>query len=540
MIKNKILPYFLCCIILFNSCSYFHLRKANPKQYKISLEEKQMQKSHVFIHIGDRYFKFTNWKKENNNLKGTIEPVPTELDLIYQKANSKRYIRKHHHKRKDFMQLHLFLQSANIQDKEISFELAKIEKIEILKDHPGLTILSWTTSSLATLVSIDLIVLWIICGCPHVYQNDGEQWYFSNSIFTGAMNPMLERIDLKKIIDSIKSSNDLTIEIRNEEKEIQYTNLLKLISIYHEQGEEIIPSTKNEFIAINQASKPFALKNDNTILDNQYSISESNTYVFNTINKFGFSTLEANFELNDYQNTYLVLGVKNPSWGGYVYNEFTKLFGNYFQKWVNSNAKKSKTQLEKNIKKSGIKLGVEVFNKGKWENIEYIDLVGEAKFEKIGLEIPRKYLNDKELKIRLKSGFQFWELNHLSIAEKKNKTLTINEHDAQIINDSANLKSDALSKDDRNYVIHSEGEKPIQVYFSGLKSTENRSLFLKSKGYYKTVKTYEGSPQWKKLLAIQKDAGLSIYSKQKYEEWIEVIQLLSSLGLTEKIMESKK
>jgi hypothetical protein len=167
-------------------------------------------------------------------------------------------------------------------------------------------------------------------------------------------------------------------------------------------------------------------------------------------------------------------------------------------------------------------------------------LIGEAKFEKIGLEIPRKYLNDKELKIRLKSGFQFWELNHLSIAEKKNKTLTINEHDAQIINDSANLKSDALSKNDRNYVIHSEGEKPIQVCFSGLKSTENRSLFLKSKGYYKTVKTYEGSPQWKKLLAIQKDAGLSIYSKQKYEEWIEVIQLLSSLGLTEKIMESKK
>lgn len=538
MNKMRIISWLLLSIMLFNSCTYYRLRQGSPKDYYVGLEESEMKKNRIFVHIGNAYFELRNWKKVDDKITGIISSVPPEIDLYYQSALAKKNFRISKGDRFKLLQLHLFLPELAISGTEITFDVNQIQKAQIIEYNVGLTIFSWIVSSAAiTMATIGIFVA-VACSCPHIYVNDGQQWYFSNSMFTGAMNPTLERFDYKKINDVNPLSSELNLEIRNEEKEIQYTNLLKLVAVYHEKGEEIITTSTGDFIKIVNSRQPKSLSNDDGIMTNDFLIDDSNSYLFNSTDVSGFSNLKASFESNNLKNPHLVLGLKNPKWGGFVYHEFTKLFGDYFQTWVQSNSKKTKSQLEKNMEKAGITLKVEVLDNGKWKTIDQIKLVGEAKFEKIAIKIPENYLKNKELTVRLKSGFQFWEVNYLALAEKDSKKIEVEEYDVQIVSDAT--KSKALAIDDNNYLIHKEGEAPIKVNFSGLKTNSERTLYLKSKGYYKTVQNFEGKPQWNQLLSINKQGGLSHFSKAKFEEWNEMASIVSELGLTKKLLQTNK
>ena len=538
MNKMRIISWLLLSIILFNSCTYYRLRQGSPKDYYVGLEEPEMKKNRIFVHIGEAYFELRNWKKVDDKITGIISSVQPEIDLYYQRALAKKNFRISKGDRFKLLQLHLFLPELAISGSEISFDVNQIQKAQIIDINYGLTALSWFFSSAAITTATIGIFVAVACSCPHIYLNDGQQWYFSNSMFTGAMNPTLERFDYKKINDVNPLSSELNIEIRNEEKEIQYTNLLKLVAVYHEKGEEIITTSTGDFIKILNSRQPKSLSNDNGIMTNDFLMDESNSYSFNSTDNSGFSNLKASFESNNLKNPHLVLGLKNPKWGGFVYHEFTKLFGDYFQTWVASNSKKTKNQLEKNMEKAGITLKVEVLDKGKWKTIDQIKLVGEAKFEKIAIKIPENYLKNKELTVRLKSGFQFWEVNYLALAEKDSQKIEVVEYDAQIVSEAT--KSKALAIDDNNYLVHKEGEAPIKVNFSGLKTNSERTLYLKSKGYYKTVQNFEGKPQWNQLLSINKQGGLSHFSKAKFEDWNEMASIVSELGLTKKLLQTNK
>ena len=538
MNKMRIISWLLLSIILFNSCTYYRLRQGSPKDYYVGLEESEMKKNRIFVHIGDAYFELSNWKKVDDKITGIISSVPPEIDLYYQRALTNKNFRISKGDRFKLLQLHLFLPELAISGNEITFDVNQIQKAQIIEYNVGLTTFSWIVSSAAITTATIGIFVAVACSCPHIYLNDGQQWYFSNSMFTGAMNPTLERFDYKKINDVNPLSSELNLEIRNEEKEIQYTNLLKLVAVYHEKGEEIITTSTGDFIKIVNSRQPKSLSNDNGIMTNDFLMDESNSYSFNSTDNSGFSNLKASFESNNLKNPHLVLGLKNPKWGGFVYHEFTKLFGDYFQTWVASNSKKTKNQLEKNMEKAGITLKVEVLDKGKWKTIDQINLVGEAKFEKIAIKIPENYLKNNELTVRLKSGFQFWEVNYLALAEKDSKKIEVEEYDAQIVSDAT--KSEALAFDDKNYLIHKEGDTPIKVNFSGLKTNSERTLYLKSKGYYKTVQNFEGKPQWNQLLSINKQGGLSHFSKAKFEDWNEMASIVSELGLTKKLLQTNK
>jgi hypothetical protein len=535
MNKIKLTAWFFLLLIVFNSCTYYRLRQGSPKDYYVGIEKEEMKTSRVYVHIGDSYFELRNWKKFEDTITGTLSSVPPEIDLYYQLALKRGDFKASKIERHLLYQVHLFLPTISIKDKEITFSVSEIEKVQILNKDIGLTTLSWTLSGAAVLTGTISLFLWIACSCPHVYLNDGQNWFFSNSMFTGAMNPTLERYDFKEIADFQPESSEIEMEIRNEEKEIQYTNLLKLIAVYHEKDEEIISTSKGEFVSVINTFQPKRLLSDNEILDPNFFKAENNSFTFDEQDNSGFSNLQSVFEVNNLENPHLILGLKNQKWGGYVYNEFTKLFGRFFQKWVNSNSKKDKNQLEKNMMKAGILLQLEVFDRGKWTSIENINLVGEAKFEKIAVQIPKKYLNNKEITFRLRSGFKFWEINSLELASINSKLMSTQEIEAKIINSELENKSKALNLDDSDYLIHKEGDAPYTIKFEGLKTNSNRTLFLKSKGYYKNIQNFDGKPKWSELLAINKQGGLSIYSKDKYEDWNQLTHTLTELGITERI-----
>lgn len=535
---KKSIAWIMIVSIFTSHCTFYRLRQGDPKEYNVGLDDKKTNNYRVFLHVGETYCELSNWKKIDNKIVGTITSVSQETDFYYKKALSKKNFSASPKIEHLLLQMHLFVSEAIYAGTEITIDINDIEKVHLLDKNGALTVFSFVATTAVSATAAISLFLAIACACPHVYINDGNSWHFTNSMFTGAMNPTLERFDFKKIPDFHSDSTSLSLELRNEEKEIQYTNTLKLVAIYHQKGEEIIANQKGEFTQVTKPRFAQSLSNDDGDFKNNFSNINSESYNFNSTDKDGISNLQATFTTENLKSANLILSVKNPKWGGFVYHEFTKLFGDYFQKWVKSNTRKSKKQLYSNIRKAGILLAVEVKEGGKWKQIEDINLVGEAGFQKIAVSIPQKYLKQNSLTIRLRSGFQFWEINYLALSEKLIENLNIEEIDAKIISEGADLQS-LIQSDDSEYLVHRQGEKPIMVNFSGLKTDSERTLFLKSKGYYKTIQNHTGQPEWKQLLSINKYGGFSKFSKQKFEDLSNWKDMLTEIGLTEKLIEVK-
>lgn len=535
---KKSIAWIMVVSIFTTHCTFYRLRQGNPEEYNVGLDEKAINNSRIFLHIGDTYCELRNWKKIENKMVGTVTSVNTEADFYYKKALSLKNFSASPKIEHNLLQMHLFVSEAAYNDAEITINLDDIEKVHLLNKNGALTVFSFAATTAVSATAAISLFLAIACACPHVYINDGDNWHFTNSMFTGAMNPTLERFDYKRIPDFHPENTSLSLELRNEEKEIQFTNTLKLVAIYHQKGEEIIATQKGEFTRVSTKRYPQSVTNDDGDFNNNFLSANSESYTFNSTDKMGMSNLHATFSTENLKSANLILSVKNPKWGGFVYHEFTKLFGDYFQKWVKSNARKSKKQLYSNIRKAGILLAIQVKEDGKWKHIEDLNLVGEAGFQKIAVSIPQKYLKQNSLTIRLKSGFQFWEINELALSEKVSENLKIEELDAKIVSEGTDLQS-LIQSDDSEYLVHRQGEKPITVNFSGLKTDAERTLFLKSKGYYQTIQNHTGQPEWKQLLSINKYGGFSKFSKQQFEDWSLWKDMLTEIGLTEKLIEVK-
>ena len=64
-------------------------------------------------------------------------------------------------------------------------------------------------------------------------------------------------------------------------------------------------------------------------------------------------------------------------------------------------------------------------------------------------------------------------------------------------------------------------------------------LFLYKDLYYQTIQNHTGQPEWKQLLSINKYGGFSKFSKQQFEDWSLWKDMLTEIGLTEKLIEVK-
>jgi hypothetical protein len=85
-----------------------------------------------------------------------------------------------------------------------------------------------------------------------------------------------------------------------------------------------------------------------------------------------------------------------------------------------------------------------------------------------------------------------------------------------------------LANNDRTYFVHRQGDPDLALYFDGLRQ-ENRTLFLKSKGYYRPTQHFDGPADYKTLLSIRKDGGMSKFSKDQFDVWMRLNTYFATL-----------
>jgi hypothetical protein len=494
---------------------------------------KTMSSSKIYIHVGNAFWELQNFRKTGEEFTGTAQVASNDDVQIYNKALEKNNFRVERSDPLRINQIHFFVNELRYSGEEMVFSKENIEKVQVLDKNKALTTFSFIAGTAASAFGAIVIFLLIACNCPHIYINDGLNWHFTNSLFTGALNQKLERFDFKRIPDFHKTNSDLHLEIRNEEQEIQYINQLSLIAVYHKLGQEILCDQEGNFFIVKNKLFPEALKDD---FDNTIDLSKINhselSYSFKSSDHSGFSNLYGTFDNISKRYTHINMSVKNTRWGAFVYKEFTKLFGDNYQRWVQNNARKDLNELHTNMEKAGIFMRVEINDNGKWRFLENINLIGEAGFQNILITIPDCYQNHNEIKIRIRTGYHFWEINHLSLIETENDQLEIDEYHAQVIGENASDYRKKLLENDGEYLIHHQGAQAIQVYFEGLQTEKPRTLFLKSKGYYKGTQIQTGKTQWGQLLSINREGGFSKFSKELYQESMAWESVLNELGFS--------
>ena len=515
--------------IIASSCTRFYIVKEDRKLKKFNEPREGSweyldRQNIILVHQGTDIFELTSvsYNPSENQITGWVNRgIATPLYYYNKALNKQSHIafRKFGDRIYELKQVHLFTNdTTSTSNGKFTLNLNDIYKVDISKQAEAVN----------ALVAVPIVIgggigfLAIVCGCPHVYVDNGQQLTFEKTLFTGAKAPQLERSDLKEIPDYFPDKTSLSLTLKNEEKEEQFIDQLSLVVVEHESGVELAMEKNGKITSYQSVIQASSIvdqdgKDQRAALEKKDNIA----YDFKPELLTDLSTLHATFNPGELKGkSSLILHVKNTKWSGYLYNEFNKLFGSEHAKWVEKNKDKSKEDREAWMRQEGIKLLVEVKRNGQWESLSELELVGDVAYEKLAIPVELDELSP--LEIRLRSGFHFWEIDYLGLATINEELIhkQTNIRPVSVVDAQGNSNTEKILNADNMYVVSTPSNAVNTITFQGIPVSPEaqRSLFLAAEGHYIMKPEYTGKPNYKRLAKFKKPGELSRFSKEQYTE----------------------
>ncbi|MEN9972796.1 MAG: hypothetical protein RIS20_1143 [Bacteroidota bacterium] len=563
-IRSKSFMTCICFIWLagiISSCgTYYKLGTVSYARDQKLMSEITQENTVVFVHSTDELLQLSNVKIVNNVLEGTLIPInQAELSFFHliqskyshqmyfdqNKVNEARYKAAQEQLKIDTLQLggdslnnpgyawnehihqiHLYSKNVVKNEQRISIDLKAIDQVAFFKKTRSAGTIFATVVLGGSLIL--LILLAIACNCPHVYVQNGDTFEFTNTLFTGALSDKIERFDYKTLQDFYPDNASIFMQIKNEENEKQFTNLLGLKVAYHDPSFEVMTDKNGKLYSISSPTKPIhTVDQENMDQLESIAMDDESYFSFDTRTKNGLvSTLLSFKKPSDASNAKLILNLKNSEWSGYIHQKFLENLGSYQKEWLESNSNKTAEQQQQALKKGGIPLVVYMKKKNKWIEVETIQPVGNVSDQSIVIPIDEKLLTEPTIEIRLQSGFKFWDLDYVAMDFTKQKEFEIQTIQPSFVSgNERNLQ--ALSMNDKSYIATESGSEAISVRFDGIKTNKNRTLFLESKGYYIRSKMETNDPKWMELAKMSRKNGLGRFSQETFLKTMMSIQQLN-------------
>jgi hypothetical protein len=537
--KNIIAKATTCILlsVLICSCSYYrYTAKEKPGKYTPASDNRwgELDSANILvIHQQNELKEIHNiqFDEKTKTLKGDIRPFDGYGLKYYNKVMSKGGgVAKSKIRAAEFQttkQVHFFInQSERIDSNTIQFPVSGITRVDVSKHATGLNILLPIGIGFTGLAVAGGIVALIACNCPHVYIDNGTNLELTSSMYTGAKTPQLERFDHKQLPDYFADSSSYTVIIVNELDEDQYTNMLELLVAVHPKNMEVFADKEGRLHTVQQAQLPTQAKDNAGInILKEVASPDAMAYKFNadSTSKFSEAYLQFAVPETQLQSAKMVLRIRNTPWSGYVYYEFSSLFGKNYTKWIAHNKDKSKEEREQWMREQGIKMQVEIKTEQGWQSAGEIDLVGETNFNSI--VIPLKLsASSKKLDVRLKTGFMFWELDYAAIDFSADVKIEMQVFKPQTaVGENGQDFVQALTYDDDVYMEHLGVKSSTKVRFAAIPTSPDlkRTLILRSKGYYTSKEEFTGKTNRKELKKFKQPGQLSIFSRQLYQDVVK-------------------
>jgi hypothetical protein len=325
--------------------------------------------------------------------------------------------------------------------------------------------------------------------------------------------------------------NEYRLKITNELKERQYTNLTELWLVAHPDSTEVLLDQKGKPQVLSGLQPPVsAIASDGENYISQLIKKDSSSYLFNEASATNAqSSIVLTFHKPaSSQHGKLVLRAQNSLWLDYLFGEFTKKFGSFYNTWASKQKLKSFDELNAWQKDQGIPLLVSVETHQGWQPVEAISSVGPLAAR--DLVVPLDFSttgSTNEVRIKLSGGFMFWEVDYAAMDYSTDIPVSLTTYKpASATTQHGKDARKMLLVDDKNYLTQTQPGMSVELKFE-VAATHQTSMkhtaFLRTKGYYEHVREYEGVPDMVELSEFRKPGRFIEFSKEIYTERLELM-----------------
>ncbi|HET9824725.1 MAG TPA: hypothetical protein VFP87_05295, partial [Chitinophagaceae bacterium] len=440
-------------------------------------------------------------------------------------------------------EVHIYLNQTAAIDatKSLSLPLDQIEKIEVIEHDKLRTTVSYILGGVGITLGVITVAAVIVAltksSCPFVSTYDGTQYVVQGELFGGATNRRLERLDYVPLrMQPI--NGEYQLRISNELKENQFTNFADLLVIEHDSSMHVGVGTDGHIYQLGSGLTPTAaLVNNKTDVLKEIIQSDGVICKFNdTASSTATNEMAMTFpNPGGFKNAKLVLDLKNSYWFDYLYGEFTSHFGSSYDRWQEQQNTQPVEQMIRWTNEQEIPLSVSMSTPDGWKEICKITTVGPLANRQIVIPVEIAAQSTRPIRIKLSTGFMFWELDCASMDFSVQQPLDVSIlKPYSAIDENGNDVLDRLRQDDDKFLTQLEIGNYATLKYKMTRATnpaKSYSVVLATKGYYEPVRNYSGNPDLDFLKRFKEPGAMGNFSKYQYQSIIrnqKVIALKSN------------
>jgi len=526
-ISRPIAWIMICSLMIMTSgCYYFKVVRSagQPTDVISSMQDEQ---KFTILHLGDKAWQLSDIIVSEVSFTGSITALVGHDKYKTVKPDaSNRYLKSKSYNESYLLnEVHIFINEFSESGKgRISVPVKAVEKIEIYDKDKGATAASWIFSSLGVAVGaigvLAVIVALTKSSCPFVYAYDGNGFLFSGEIFSGATQPGLERDDYMLLPGVSSSGGSYSIRLTNEVHEIQSVNLASLLVVDHPADLSVLIDKNGKVQTFRKPSVPLSAKNSSgedllAIIGKKDSLN----YSGNVQGKDGMEEIVMKFlKPRNSDSGRLLIRAKNSFWLDVLFTKFHMLFGEKYNTFAARQESAPAGKLNKFLLDQNIPLSAYIEKNGKWESAGYFNIAGPMAMRDDILPLNLEGINSDTVKIKLVTGFLFWEVDYAGMDFSKIQNVKVSELPVRIAldKDSVDVRN-LLQIKDNNYMVLKEVGDEVMLDFDGpSQQNTGRSIFLHTSGYYKILRDQTGPADKQALKTFRKPNRFPEFSKETY------------------------
>ncbi len=523
-------------LLIVASCSYYKLSTAKYNQENVASKIEGYEAHQKLIVLNSssqiRVLSSISIDRDNNVLKANTSEL-TGNHSYMELAGLQKVNKKKSKNGNPFHTVHIYTgKNINFEASNLlTLPLSDIDSIGVYDHAVGKEIAMFGLGTVGALAVVTAIIALTKSSCPFVYSNDGEAYVFEGELYPGAIKSKLERDDFL-LLKKLKSKDGkYSIQVSNELKEKQYTNLIQLIEVKHSKEYDILIDNKGSFQTISKLEAPKISTKDVSV--NSILFKDKIPYMFNNMetDENGLNHLILDFDKpTDALLGKLVLTAKNSYWLDFMYGKFNEEFGTYFNEFQQKQQSVSAKKSNQWMIDQGIPLGVYVNTSNGWKLVEYVNVVGPLSNRDIVIPINFDTVNSYTIQIKLECGFMFWEIDYAAMDFSENKSIEVTYlSPSKAFDEQGKDVKLQLTATDNLYLEQPNIGNIATIEFEATDFTNTdmkKTLFLKNRGYYTYIRNYSGEPNFAELKLFREKGAFTKYSKNEYFQFISNPQML--------------
>jgi hypothetical protein len=535
--RHSLIAFLTSLIILqVVSCTYLRVRMAGTPQLASLVTVGQLHK-HFIIHDSEKIYQLTNPSIENKELSGTYQSANFQ-PVYYYEGRPNRYRKE---ERMVVHEVHIYVNTVLESNSGalVDIPLADVTEVRIIEQDTGATVASYVFGIIGGVLAFTLIMFLIILAtkssCPFVYTYDGNGFIFNGEIFGGAIFKGLERDDYMPLPELAADGGVYRVRISNELKERQFINLAELQLVEHPENTKVLIDGRGLPRLIQEEMLPERArsKNGKDLLPVLEQIDRQ-VYSFDELSA-DTNQVELSFTIpEDARRAKLVLNVQNHLWLDYLFGTFTEKFGWFYEDWIDKQNKMPADLLEERSNHQPLALSVLIETRDGWQLVERIPTIGPLAPRDMVVPVPLANIQGDQLKVRLQTGFLFWDLDYAAMDFSKDRSLLVHKlHPLQAVTSNEEEISELLTHADEKYYQQDRIGDMVEIHYRAIQAAEGNTLsaFLHARGYYNHVRDYKGLPKIGQLIQFKRPNYFDEYSRNVFLEWVaEEDQLATTSG----------